>query len=640
MDVRGIFKQDIDTSAENQVYTVFSRQGAEKVRIGLTNNDNLFINATDSDESNHFVINSSGNIAIGSSIPINKLDVIGNSYISGNLGLGITNSTSKLVVNGTIGIDASSSTAGRTRLSSSIFGFTLNHNHDSPITFQTQSVERLRIGAAGTITASGSNSGTEIRGTHLRLTNSGGGDTVISWDNTNNNANQRWYAGIDVSDNNAWKLAKPTTANFDNEDFDRPTSGGDLAETKLKIDTSGNASLLGGLTLNTDKFIVAGTTGNTTIAGTLNVGAGLSVTVSGSDKFSVDTSGNVSNAGTITSSGKIKGDTLESDNSATVGTTLEVGGNITAQSFTVKDASNESLLLRATGIAKAITKPELDSAVGFSIQPPVVNSNLPNGNSIQLQSLTFDGNGSSGNRIFALKTLDDTAFTPISAENLLVSVGGIIQRPNTDYTVSGSNITFPDPAWTNPPAAGLSCFIIAFGGLGGLTQNQDWDTTDKGVLLVGSGTDNLGIKLGVGGDGSILTPDSTTLSGLKWSNTIKSLVVQGTIQAEGDITAYYNTPSDQRLKDNITPIPDALNKVLSISGNTFDWNEKTNKSGQDVGVIAQEILEVLPEAVTARDDGYLAVYYDKIVPLLIEAIKEQQGTISNLQNRLEILEGK
>ena len=76
------------------------------------------------------------------------------------------------------------------------------------------------------------------------------------------------------------------------------------------------------------------------------------------------------------------------------------------------------------------------------------------------------------------------------------------------------------------------------------------------------------------------------------------------------------------MKDNITPIDDPLAKVISISGNTFDWNQNSNKSGYDVGVIAQEIKEILPEAVIERDNGYLAVDYYKVIPLLIEAIKE------------------
>ena len=105
--------------------------------------------------------------------------------------------------------------------------------------------------------------------------------------------------------------------------------------------------------------------------------------------------------------------------------------------------------------------------------------------------------------------------------------------------------------------------------------------------------------------------------------------VTGELIVTGDITAFYT--SDQRLKDNIVPIPDALNKVLSISGNTFNWNEKSGKEGTEAGVIAQEILEVLPEAVTTRDNGYLAVHYDKLVPLLIEAIKDLKAEIEDLR---------
>ena len=60
--------------------------------------------------------------------------------------------------------------------------------------------------------------------------------------------------------------------------------------------------------------------------------------------------------------------------------------------------------------------------------------------------------------------------------------------------------------------------------------------------------------------------------------------------------------------------------------------------GHDVGVIAQEIEEVLPEVVTTRDNGYKAVKYEKIVPLLIEAIKEQQEQIDELRKGNFVIE--
>jgi hypothetical protein len=601
LDVRGIITQDTELTAQNQSYTRFLRRGNEKVRIGLTDLDNFFINTTNNDTSNHFVISSSGDIGIGSSTPVSKLDVIGSSYISGNLGVGITNPASKLVVNGTIGISTSgdTSTSGRTRLTSSASGFVVNHNDNSPIIIQTESVERFRIGAAGTITASGTNSGTETRGTFLRLTNAGnGGDSVISWDSTYNNANQRWYAGIDVSDSNSWKLAKPDVAYFANESFDRNLGGGFLPETKLKIDASGNATFLGNLTsiagsltLNTNKFTVNGTTGNTLIAGSLQIGAGFNITVSSDDKFSVDTSGNVTNTGTLTATGKIKTlDDLEVNRAVTVGTTLGVTNNITAGSFTVRDATNESLLLRATGIAKALSKIELDAAAGFIIQAPVSNSTLPNGNSIQLNSITFDGT----TRVFPLKTSDNTDFTPISAENLLVSVGGIIQRPNSDYTVSGSNITFPSSAWSSPPPATLSCFIIAFGGLGGLTQNQDWDGV-KGVLLVGSATDNLGIKLGVGSDNQVLTADSTTLSGLSWKGV--DISISPFWNQKGELIV--GSGPDTALRLNVGS-DNAILTADSSTGTGLAW-----KTSIDVDTITsnQNILKSASEEITIINSG-------------------------------------
>jgi hypothetical protein len=106
----------------------------------------------------------------------------------------------------------------------------------------------------------------------------------------------------------------------------------------------------------------------------------------------------------------------------------------------------------------------------------------------------------------------------------------------------------------------------------------------------------------------------------------------GEIVATGDITAYYS--SDERLKDNITPLSNALDKINQIGGYEFDWNSDSSHSGHDVGVIAQEIEKVLPEVVVDRDTGYKAVRYDKIVALLIQAVKEQQLQIDELKSKL------
>ena len=118
------------------------------------------------------------------------------------------------------------------------------------------------------------------------------------------------------------------------------------------------------------------------------------------------------------------------------------------------------------------------------------------------------------------------------------------------------------------------------------------------------------------------------------------ITTDGLIRAKNDVVAY--ATSDKRLKENIRPIPWAVDKVKQINGVYFDWiplseeEEKTihGNKGHDIGVIAQEIEEILPELVTTRDNGYKAVKYDKIVALLIEAIKEQQGEIDELRRRI------
>jgi len=106
----------------------------------------------------------------------------------------------------------------------------------------------------------------------------------------------------------------------------------------------------------------------------------------------------------------------------------------------------------------------------------------------------------------------------------------------------------------------------------------------------------------------------------------------GLIRATNDVVAFYS--SDKRLKDNIKPIEGALDKVCKLGGYEFDWNAKQDVyEGHDIGVIAQEVEAVFPELVTDRDNGFKAVKYEKLVPALIEAIKE-------LKNEIELLKSK
>jgi hypothetical protein len=130
--------------------------------------------------------------------------------------------------------------------------------------------------------------------------------------------------------------------------------------------------------------------------------------------------------------------------------------------------------------------------------------------------------------------------------------------------------------------------------------------------------------------GNLSVTGVSTFSGN--TNITGNTVIVGFLSVTQDITAFYT--SDQRLKDNIKPIEDPLDKILSISGNTYTWNEQSGKTGDDVGVIAQEIEAILPEAVVTRSTGYKAVNYEKIIPLLVEAIKELSTKVKTLEDKL------
>jgi len=86
--------------------------------------------------------------------------------------------------------------------------------------------------------------------------------------------------------------------------------------------------------------------------------------------------------------------------------------------------------------------------------------------------------------------------------------------------------------------------------------------------------------------------------------------------------------SDERLKNNITPLFGSLDKVLKLQGVSFDWNKNTTT---EIGLIAQDVEKIVPELVVTGNDGLKAVKYGNVVALLIEAVKEQQAEIDTLK---------
>ena len=154
-----------------------------------------------------------------------------------------------------------------------------------------------------------------------------------------------------------------------------------------------------------------------------------------------------------------------------------------------------------------------------------------------------------------------------------------------------------------------------------------------GILFTGT---SLGTHGSVTGDwATYFTMNGSTSRGWIFkhgTNLVASISGTGNASFNGDVVA--SCSSDERLKDNKKNIENALEKVESLNGVEFDWNDKQDVyEGHDIGVIAQEVEKIAPEIVNTRDNGYKAVKYEKLVPLLIEAIKELSNEIKELKNK-------
>jgi ribosome biogenesis protein Tsr3 len=125
---------------------------------------------------------------------------------------------------------------------------------------------------------------------------------------------------------------------------------------------------------------------------------------------------------------------------------------------------------------------------------------------------------------------------------------------------------------------------------------------------------------------------STGNVGIGYGTTSYKLDVGGTIRATGDVIAY----SDARVKENVQTVENALSTITSLRGVTYTRNDNEDKS-RKVGVIAQEVLPILPEVVQQDNEGNYSVAYGNMVGVLIEAIKEQQQQIDELKYLLQTI---
>lgn len=309
--------------------------------------------------------------------------------------------------------------------------------------------------------------------------------------------------------------------------------------------------------------------------------------------------------------------------------------------------------LSATGNIYSGSTGYFANNVGIGISTPTTTLDI-RGN-VNIGDPNLSTTATSGNKLFfnGANNTDELSIyrynTTANQSELRVNIGDDTVGSYGDYFAVG-NIPTGTTAWVD--WLRLSSNTVTFPGSGqfsgntfigsGVTQGFYGDGTSIALRAYNNAASDIYFQtfngattnMIVKNDGRVgigkLNPSSNTKLDVTGNTRITgTLSATSTIYSDGDIIAYAS--SDARLKNNIVPITSALEKLITINGVEYDWNAdlQNTHTGHDVGVIAQEIEQILPEAVITRDDGYKAVRYEKLIPLLIQAIKE-------LSNKVEL----
>jgi hypothetical protein len=229
--------------------------------------------------------------------------------------------------------------------------------------------------------------------------------------------------------------------------------------------------------------------------------------------------------------------------------------------------------------------------------------------------LTFDASTNTLNCPNINGALTGNAGTATLATNVVGGANRVLFNNAADTTTTTSNFTYDG---TQLDVAGnIRANGIRLGFLNGTTI----DTTTGDLRL-----DSSNNKVVISATAASSSKDTGALV------VEGGLGVEGKIHAGDDIVAFNS--SDITLKENINPIPNSLDKILSLSGNIFSWNSKSDYYGtDDIGILAQEVEALgLPGITQTRDNGVKAVRYDRLIPILIEAVKELTAKVKSLES--------
>lgn len=369
-------------------------------------------------------------------------------------------------------------------------------------------------------------------------------------------------------------------------------------------------------------------TGNASTASAWQTARTLSLTGAVTGSTSIDGSGNAS----ITTSA-----------SPTLTLTGDVSGSATftnlgnaSLSVTVADDSHNHTIANVDGLQGA-----LDSKLATTHDMSLTLSGDVSG------SATFTN---MGNATLSVTVADDSHnHTIANVDGLQAALDGkqaagtynTIIGTDTDINTSGAtiidNIYVTDGVITSMGTRTLTpADIGATDNAYADTMNQHVRTSDSptfdamtlnGALYVNWNDNSSYIYMGDTGEGTRIIHNNSNrigflTQGQGWGAYCDD---NGNWTAVGNVTAY----SDVRVKTNIEVIPDALDKVCSLSGYTYDRTDVDVP--RQTGVIAQEVQEVLPEVVIEGEDGRLSVSYGNMVGLLIEAVKELKAEVDQLK---------
>jgi hypothetical protein len=534
----------------------------------------------------------SGNVGIGETNPssTNYWAQADNLVVRSGAHTGITIKSSTTTNGNIVFTDTNSSTAGFTDGGALMY----NHATDS-MQFRTSGAERLRINSSGNV-GIGTTSPTAAKLNVVGAVNVTGG-AIISGSDTNVNVGVAIGIGKGLYSNDGNYLRK----------IIEHTSGGDIAIGQ------GGTSLIGNITFQPGssgdiKFYPSGGQ-DVTFASSGNVGIG---TDSPAAKLEVDTN-LAGEYGTYihNQSSTGKGLLVKTNSDTSSDPVLWVGRNNQNPSLFVGGGANGGNV----GIGTDSPGNQLHV---YNTGNGEVKIERASGAQILLQAQAAAGVvGTNSNHDLDLKT---NGSTRVKIENS-GNVGIGTTSPANKLTVEG-DIGFVG--------------YLGQGSIYGNTGNSSYARVQLYDPATGYTTFNnisYGYYFQTGG-GTKMTILNNGNVGIGTTSPGVSLDVVGAIRATGDVTAYYS--SDERLKDNKKVIENAVNKINKINGYEFDWVPKegvhTNE-GHDIGIMAQEVEKILPEIVITRDNGYKAVKYEKLVPLLIEAIKELSDKVKALENK-------